>query len=277
MKVHHLNCGTLCPLGSGLIYKGKTGGKLICHVLLIETPSSGLVLVDTGFGLDDIKNPWSRLGPGHFFVGPRLLAEESAFQQVKKLGLEPRDVRHIILTHLDSDHAGGIADFPWAKIHVHSAEKEAALHPALLDFKARARYRQAQWAHGPNWQAYHSPGDTQPTRERWFGFQAVRELRDLPPEILMIPLHGHSTGHCAVAVKTPDQGWLLHCGDAYFFRGEVHGRRRRCPPFLEFFQTQFAVDNTLRLSNQLRLRELARDHRVAKDVRVFCSHDVSEM
>jgi hypothetical protein len=40
VKVHHLNCGTLYPLGCG---------EMVCHVLLVET-ANGLVLIDSGFG-----------------------------------------------------------------------------------------------------------------------------------------------------------------------------------------------------------------------------------
>ena len=42
------------------------------------------------------------------------------------LGFSPDDVRHIVLTHLDFDHAGGIEDFPNARVHVLAREREAA-------------------------------------------------------------------------------------------------------------------------------------------------------
>ena len=64
LNVHHLNCGTMCPACARLI-NGKGGwldpAQLVCHVLLIETPKDGLVLVDTGIGTHDIETP-SRLG-----------------------------------------------------------------------------------------------------------------------------------------------------------------------------------------------------------------------
>lgn len=52
MKVHHLNCGTM----------RVPTAPVVCHVLLIET-GNGLVLVDSGYGLDDIADPARRLGP----------------------------------------------------------------------------------------------------------------------------------------------------------------------------------------------------------------------
>lgn len=64
MRVHHLNTGTMCPIGRRLV--NGTGSifqraRMVCHCLLIET-HDGLALVDTGIGLDDIANP-PRLGP----------------------------------------------------------------------------------------------------------------------------------------------------------------------------------------------------------------------
>ena len=57
MRVHHLNCGTLCPHGRRLL-AGEGGllepATVVCHCLLIET-DDGLVLVDTGFGVEDLS------------------------------------------------------------------------------------------------------------------------------------------------------------------------------------------------------------------------------
>ena len=56
MRVHHLNCGCMCPLG-GALFDGFSKGltaQLVCHCLLLETDQHGLVLVDTGFGSRDI-------------------------------------------------------------------------------------------------------------------------------------------------------------------------------------------------------------------------------
>jgi glyoxylase-like metal-dependent hydrolase (beta-lactamase superfamily II) len=50
----------------------------------------------------------------------------------------------------------------------------------------------------------------------WFGFGNVRALDD---DLRMVPLHGHTRGHCGVAVRRPDGGWFLHAGDSYFYTG----------------------------------------------------------
>ncbi len=270
MQIHHLNCGTDCPFG-GALMDGRSRGplaRLICHCLLIETPSSGLVLVDTGYGIKDVAQPHprtSRVMRG--LLNIRFRQEETALRQVEALGFSARDVRHIVLTHLDFDHAGGIADFPEAQVHLMAAELESAqrLKGGLA---ARKRYRPMQFDRMAAWRAY------DPTAgERWNGFEVVRNVDGLPPEILLVPLIGHTWGHAGVAVRQED-GWLLHAGDAYFHSDEVRRPERHCPPGLRLYQTMMEVDRHSRMINQDRLRALSLDP--SAGVRMICAHDVEE-
>lgn len=274
MRVHHLNCGSMGPLGGHLL-DGRGGGAaraamLVCHCLLIET-DAGLVLVDTGFGRNDVEAPDARLSRAmRAIVRPRLNLADTADAQIRALGFAPSDVRHIVLTHLDFDHAGGIEDFPHARVHVYAEELNAATHRhgAL----ARRRYRPQQWERAVQWKTYVAHG------EPWFGFRCVRALDGLPPEILMVPLVGHTYGHCGVAVQH-DGRWLLMAGDAYFFRGEIpQGGHRHdaphCTPGLRMLQRLMEVDRRARLLNQQRLRELVSQH--GSQVRVVSAHDAVE-
>jgi glyoxylase-like metal-dependent hydrolase (beta-lactamase superfamily II) len=269
MKVHHLNCGTMRPIGGQLV-DGKPGllrrSHLVCHCLLIET-GDGLVLVDTGFGQQAVESPSRWLGRNFAtFVSPEPRIEDSAAAQITALGLSPDDVRHIVPTHLDIDHAGGLADFPNAVVHVRAEEHRAATAPKRgLE---GTRFRRAQFAHGPQWSTYDESG------ESWFGFDAVRELKGLPPEILLVPLAGHTLGHAGVAVDTGN-GWLLHAGDAYFFHGQLDPVKPQCPPGLELFQNLMQTKKEPRVANVRRLRELARNH--ADEVNIFSSHDPVEL
>src|SRR3954451_16840299 len=104
MRIHHLNAISSCPLG-GRWMDGRTTesirGRLACHCLLVET-NTGLVLVDTGFGLRDVATPRARLSP--FFLAllrPELREEMTAIRQIEALGFDRKDVRDILLTHLD--------------------------------------------------------------------------------------------------------------------------------------------------------------------------------
>jgi glyoxylase-like metal-dependent hydrolase (beta-lactamase superfamily II) len=271
MRIHHLNCGTCCPAG-GRLFDGTSDspfGHLVCHCLLIET-DAGLVLVDTGFGTRDIAHPTRRLSP--FFLtlnNIQLRREETALAQVRALGFDPADVRHIIVTHLDFDHAGGLEDFPNAAVHVTAREREVADERAGGAFVGTRRYRPQQWDDMQDWRLYPFGGG-----ERWFGFDAVRDLQGLPPEILLVPLAGHTWGHAGVAVQEDSGRWLLHAADAYFYRGEIGSERYSCPPGLRGYQRMMEVDRAARLQNQQRIRRLSLDH--GDEVRIFCAHDAVE-
>jgi glyoxylase-like metal-dependent hydrolase (beta-lactamase superfamily II) len=272
MRIHHLNCGTDCPVG-GALFDGRSKGplgRLVCHCLLIET-EAGLVLVDTGYGLKDVDHPHRPPEPRitramRTMLNIRLREEETAIRQVERLGFSGADVRHIVLTHLDFDHAGGLEDFPQATVHLMDAEYSAATGPRP-GFVLRNRYRPVQFDEVRHWRRYSGQG------EAWFGFPAVRGLDGLPPEILMVPLPGHTWGHAGVAVDS-GAGWLLHAGDAYFYRKEVRQAKRQCTPGLRAYQTMMEVDRAARLANQARLRRLSLER--GGDVRVLCAHDPVE-
>ena len=239
-------------------------GNMVCHCLVIET-GNGLVLVDTALGSHDIANPRERLSRGFLAITrPRLDPSEMARTQIERLGFTARDVRHIVLTHLDLDHAGGLSDFPEAEVHVAADELAAALDPP--SFRERERYRAAQWAHGPKWKPHaNGPSNGEP----WHGFDGVRAVDGLPPEILLVPLNGHTRGHHGIAIRLAD-GWILHAGDAYFFHGELESQPR-CPWALRAFQRLLAIDDEQRRANQQRLRALAND--ATARVRITSAHD----
>ena len=262
MRVHHLSAATLCPLSAKLV-NGSGGllapGTMVCHCWLVES-NDGLILVDTGVGTDDLKDVNGRMGFWfNALVRPAKDPAGTALEQVKKLGLDPKDVRHIIPTHLDLDHAGGLPDFPWATVHVFRKEHEAAMHPPT--FKERERYRPQHWAHGPKWDLREVEG------EGWFGFKGVRAVQDRD-DVLLIPLLGHTRGHCGVAVKSEGK-WILNAGDSYFCHGEMEPKPW-CTPALAAFQRIVVIDNEQRLANQQRLRELVASH--SNEVTVHSAH-----
>jgi glyoxylase-like metal-dependent hydrolase (beta-lactamase superfamily II) len=196
VRIHHLNCISTCPLGGALMDGHTAGlrGRLACHCLLVEARGE-LVLIDTGFGLRDVAEPHTRLSA--FFLAllaPEFRTELTAIRQIERLGYDPHDVRHIVLTHLDFDHAGGLDDFPHARVHMLASERDSALaQRSMID---RMRYRPQQWSTRGNWRVY-----DRAQGERWYNFEAVRELDGVPPEILLVPLPGHTFGLAGVAVE----------------------------------------------------------------------------
>jgi glyoxylase-like metal-dependent hydrolase (beta-lactamase superfamily II) len=203
MTIHYLNCFTC----NARFHPNWQSGALC---LLVES-NDGLVLVDTGLGTRDYVREPGILWTFKLVTLMPLPPEEAAFCQLPRLGYRPEDVHHIVLTHMHFDHAGGLPDFPWAKIHVHRRELEAIRSGKIrrwTDFGYNRRILE----HKPDFILYQEMGD------RWYDFNAIR----LPfePEMWLLPLFGHTRGHCGVAIKDGD-GWLLHTGDAASFASDA--------------------------------------------------------
>jgi glyoxylase-like metal-dependent hydrolase (beta-lactamase superfamily II) len=193
-------------------------------------------------------------------VRPRLDEAETAWAQVQARGFSPDDVRAVVLTHLDVDHAGAVPDFPRAAVHVHERELDAAT--ARRSSGDRARYVPTHLP-GADRVVVHPDGG-----EAWLGMEGVRPLFDDEPDLLLVPLPGHTVGHCGVAVRVGER-WLLHGGDAWFFHGQI-AARPHAPLFLQGFQRYADTDNPRRVASQARVQALVQAH---PDVDAFCAHD----
>jgi glyoxylase-like metal-dependent hydrolase (beta-lactamase superfamily II) len=263
MIVHAINCGWMRPIG-GRLWDPETRGvgpaHLACRCLVVET-DEGLVLVDTGFGTADVENPWARLS-AVTVLGNRPARDHglTALARLRFMGLNPADVRHIVMTHLDFDHAGGLTDFPQASVHAHATEVLAARE--RKGPKARMRWRPEQLSvtiHG----AKEMAGD-------WFGFTTVTGA-GMPNGFRLVELPGHSDGHCGVLIET-GAGWVLHVGDAVFMHGELEDGSA-APTLSKGYEMAMQVNGEARRATAGRLRELKARH--GPEVTMLCTHDPS--
>jgi glyoxylase-like metal-dependent hydrolase (beta-lactamase superfamily II) len=253
MKVHHLNCGTLKPFIMDI--------EAIVYCLVVDT-GEGLVLVDTGFGISDFSQPSLKMRFFLTWMGVPRDPEECAINQIKRLGYSPAEVKDIIQTHLHIDHAGGLRDFPWARVHVFHKEHEAIQAPkGLMEFA----YVKDHWAHQPDWVVHQSP------QVDWYGLEAIPVLKKGGLEFLLIPLPGHTRGHCGVAIGKPGN-WLFHCGDAAspFHQGSDLHQRGKSAYLLNFLPEKLA--NRILGGHVPRLRALLERHR--DEIRAISSHDL---
>ena len=170
---------------------------------VIEHPE-GLIVVDTGETARALEpgyftgwNPYFRFGVREW-VEP----EEEIGPQLRRLGHEPDDVRWVVLTHLHTDHAGGLAHFPRSEILVSGTELDSA---GGVMGKARGYLPQ----HWPEW--------FQPTRVEFepepFGpFPTSFPLTEAG-DVILVPTPGHTRGHLSVAVR--------HGGRLIFVAGDT--------------------------------------------------------
>ena len=128
--------------------------------------------------------------------------------RLSRLGLRPDDIRIVVLTHLDPDHAGGLDAFPQPEIVIQRAAHEAATggHP-------RYAMTRSQWGN-PDLRFRLVDGDT-----------------PLLPGIELIASAGHAPGHQAVLVRLPETGPVLLAIDAIPSRGALDPDTRPIGPF----------------------------------------------
>lgn len=122
---------------------------------LLRHPRRGWILFDTGYSshFTDATAPFpERL---YRWATPiSLPPEEMLIAQLRRLGIAPADVAHVVISHLHGDHIAGLRDFPTARFITMRAELDAMQQrsrignlrhgtlPALLppDFGERVDY-----------------------------------------------------------------------------------------------------------------------------------------
>ena len=203
MKIHALQTGTVRVKASQPVGRGH-GSMRQVNILLdriwtewlpiyawaIET-SEGVVLVDTGEtartstpGHFPRWHPYYRLAV-RFDVTP----EQEVGPQLIELGIRPDDVRRVILTHLHTDHAGGLHHFPRSEILV--SDEELRLATGLA-----GRLRGYLPDRLPDWFA---PRSINFVPEPFGPFD--RSQRVTPDgNVVIVPTPGHTPGHVSVIV-----------------------------------------------------------------------------
>ncbi len=245
-KIHHLNC---------VMIQSPIGVHAIGHCLLLEDGNE-LALVDAGIGLLETQHPNERLGKELIdIVGFKFDKNQTAIVQIEQMGIDPSQVNHCIVTHLDPDHIGGLVDFLNLEVHVAKEEYE--------NFNSgNPRYLPIQLAHQPKINVYNK------SEEEWFGLEARKVEIGFESTIYLIPLFGHTLGHCGVAIQQANT-WVLHAGDAYYLREELTSDEH---PVSQFAASR-ADDNQLRIRCLQQIRGLISAH---PEIEILGYHDPKE-
>jgi glyoxylase-like metal-dependent hydrolase (beta-lactamase superfamily II) len=230
MEIHAIQTGTVAvrnrqPKGVGrgqgrlamtLMDRSWTD-RLPIYAWLIEHPE-GLIVVDTGEtaavnepGYFPRWHPYFRLG-----VREWVRPEEEIGPRLRALGFSQDDVRWVILTHLHTDHAGGLADFPNSEILVHRSEFEDA---SGLMGKVRG-FLPDRW---PSW---FSPRLFDLSRESFGPFPLSLRVTEAG-DVTIVATHGHTKGHVSVVLEEGPQA-VSFAGDtsytqALMIEGSIDG------------------------------------------------------
>ena len=172
---------------------------------LVVHPSAGPLLVDVGYDPSVAHDPAETMGNlfGKVLMRHRL-ADGSLREQVAAAGVDPKDVRTVLMTHLHIDHASGAREWPGATFVVDRTERRAAA--------STARGRVLPLEPGncvDNWLDVEYQG---PHTEPFGGFSRTLDLFG-DGSVRLISSPGHSPGHQSVLLRG-EGGDVLICGDS---------------------------------------------------------------
>lgn len=251
MRVHAIQTGRL--VGNKTVMRGEGWSSLLhrrkryefpVYTYVVEHPE-GLIAIDTGLSAAVrvprrhqvlLSAPAPVIEPGEE-IGPQMRAS----------GLSTEDVRMVVVTHLDFDHAGGLEHFPNAEILVHRPEYEFS-----CKFMGRFRYQPGLW---PSW---FDPALYDLDPEPYGPFPKSKALAE-SGDVRLVPIPGHSIGQVGVILQTNGvalffsadhalrQDWFLEDYDAgrllmlgaLFFPKAAAETSRRIHAFVEEIPTVF--------------------------------------
>ncbi len=174
-----------------------------CYCVLIQHPTLGSVLFDTGID-DDYQNRW-----------PKNLLEEYPVKRFHRLadrlaevGLSPAEIDLLILSHLHFDHAGNLRSFCGTKagrhVVVQSEEARHAFFRSNLYDCQEVRYRHDGYVrHEFNG----LPG---------IAFDIIEGDVALADDLELLHLPGHTPGTMGLLVRTEHFGTALFPSDAVY-------------------------------------------------------------
>ena len=168
---------------------------------LIEHPA-GRVLFDTGANARYITASGDASDQGH---EARIVMRpgQDVSGALARLGLRPTDIRHVALSHLHVDHAGGVGLFPHARLYVQRVERTFARCPPVYQ---RRFYIAQDFARPADWLELDGEHDV-------FG----------DGRIVLFATPGHSAGHQSMLVCL-DGGAVILVGDAAYSPRNLHER-----------------------------------------------------
>ena len=185
---------------------------------LVEHPGAGPILIDTGFHPSVAANPTANLGrlAQITFKGIQMTADQAASAQLRERGIQPADVKVVLMTHLHVDHASAISEYPGSTFLVSAAEwADASEHGQFHGYVKR------QFDHGFDYRLLDFEGSG--AAESFSGFaRSFDVFGDGSVRTVYTP--GHTFGHMSVVLRTARREVLI-AADAIYMRRTLEDTR----------------------------------------------------
>jgi N-acyl homoserine lactone hydrolase len=164
------------------IFTGTEWTEWLPTYAWVINTDEGIIVVDTGQGAHLLESGKSLHPFVRWEVAFRIEHEQEIGPQLRALGIGPRDVKRVVLSHLHMDHDGGLAHFPNSEILVAPGE-----------LKSASGYLGAE-PFGP--------------------FTMSRRLTEAG-DVVAVATPGHTADHISVAVQDGDTSYFL-AGDTSY-------------------------------------------------------------
>jgi glyoxylase-like metal-dependent hydrolase (beta-lactamase superfamily II) len=225
--------------------------ELAALFAVIEHPQKGIILFDTGlhtqFHNATRKFPYRMYS---IFVPCDLKEENNAGSQLKKLGIHPRDVQAIIISHGHADHIPGIIDFPNAKIIINKVELDfmrwdnTKHHSIKLLMNA---YLKSEYSSCRN---EIMPIDFTARGQSHGIFNTAVDLWD-DGTMYLVPLPGHTKGQMGLFMSNVESGDLFFVGDAAHLQENIRNNIPTSKLFQIVYTSPKTFINTLNMLHEL--------------------------
>ena len=186
-----------------------------CPAFLVTHPAAGPFLVDTGLHPSVTAKPAANMGRIVAWGGrPELEPGEDLPARLRERGLDAREIRLVVMTHLHFDHSSGMAEFPKATFVVAEQEWEAA---TTWSRPIMHGYRHAHYDYAFDYRTLdydRAPVSSYSTFGRTFDLFGDGSVR-----LAFTP--GHSPGHQAVICRLRDRDFVI-AGDAVYTMGQLY-------------------------------------------------------
>lgn len=233
IRMYPFTCGSYVIDRGGL--NNRSWGEAYEHPLPMFAfrHPKGVAVFDTGHNHRGLADPLGWFGPSiKGFKEIRVREEDCLPAQLKRVGIDPDEVTHVILSHLHIDHAGEVASFPKAQFFIRGSELPFA------------------WWSTPNQRGVYVVRDMLDMRD--FNIYEIPDGIDFDVfedgSLVCIHTPGHTPGHQSLIVTLPDYDRpMVICGDACCGRDNLEGALASAGVMWEVAQWYASIQKLRRL------------------------------